>query len=432
MALPVAGERTGAQVVRSFSYFGVAALPPSYATYRKMRKHPTVAMGRALAAAPILAGQWAVESDNDAPEAWDRLVKDQVVNRRHEIVEHAVTGSTDYGFAPFEKVWVYTREGLRLAKVKGLLQDPTRLLGDPRSGSLAGLRQKDVVLGLDKAMVLSFRVEGTNWYGQALLENVRDPWNDWMECNAGARRYDAKVAGALYVVKYPLGKSPDERGAERDNLELAQEILAALQSSGSVCIPNQSQDIPTGPAESNEWKIELLQDSGGRQPTFRDRLEYLDKLIARGLLLPERAFMEGSHGTLAEAEAHEDVALVNAELTHQSIVRQVNEQLVDPLLTYNYGEAARGKVRLTPAPLSDKTLSFLREVYRAFLTNPSGFLEEYAQIDTDALKDKLGVPKSQEVADAGSDGPVGLVRPGVDPYAPEAAATRAIYREMGR
>ncbi len=430
MAVPIAGELTKAQVATAAARLGVISARASYSTYRMMRRHPTIAIGRALAVAPIMVGKWAVESDDDVPEAWDKFIKDEVVNRRGEIVAPAAMGSIDYGYGAFELVWRLDAAGVRLAKVKSLVPDGLQLLAKEETGELIGLRQQNVELGLDKALVISFNVEGTNWYGEPLLENARDPWNWWMECNDGARRYDQKVAGAMYVVKYPLGESPDATGALKDNLELAQTILSALQSSGSVCIPKQVSDVTVGGPEDSQWDISLLADSGGRQPMFRDRLEYLDKLMARAMLIPERAILEGTHGTLAEAEAHEDVALLIAGLSDQHIAAEVNRQVVDPLLRYNFGAAAVGKVRITPAPLSDKTLGFLKEVYRSFLASPNGFLEEYGQIDTDALKDKLGIPKSQEVADAGTPEPIGEVRPGVDAYAPEAAATRDVYRAL--
>jgi hypothetical protein len=63
------------------------------------------------------------------------------------------------------------------------------------------------------------------------------------------------------------------------------------------------------------------------------------------------------------------------------------------------------------------------------LDNPSGFLEEFGLIDTDALKDTLGVPKSKEVADAASDKqPAGGSLPGVDAKNPMAATLKRLYR----
>ncbi len=66
MGQPITGEKTQAQVIVSYgSVF--ATLPPTYKTYRQMAKHPTIAVGRALAAVPVLAAEWTVESDDGVP-----------------------------------------------------------------------------------------------------------------------------------------------------------------------------------------------------------------------------------------------------------------------------------------------------------------------------------------------------------------------------
>ena len=74
---------------------------------------------------------------------------------------------------------------------------------------------------------------------------------------------------------------------------------------------------------------------------------------------------------------------------------------MDQLLVLNFGEAARSSVWLEAAPILDSKREFLRAVYQAVLSNPRGFLEEYGQIDTNAIKDAIGVPKAREVAQHG-------------------------------
>ncbi len=358
-------------------------------------------------------------------------------------IEHAVYGRIDYGYAPFEKVFEVREGRMVVRKIKPLIQELTELLTDEKTGELVGLKQAsrmgagevglkqasrmgagEVSLDLDAAMVLSFNVHGTNWYGQALMENCREPWNGWMEANEGAKRYDSKVAGGHIIVKYPQGSST-YGNTEMDNQDIAKTILDALQSAGSVTIPTSKQDTGMGESE-DQWDI-VFDDSGsGMQPQFRDRLEYFDKLMARGQLLPERALQEGTHGTLAEAESHGEVALIIGELASQSILRDINKQLTDQLLVLNYGPEAAGKVRATAAPLADNKRKFLESIYTTYLTNPMGFMAESDKIDTDSLKDMLGVPKAAEIAKAsGQDGD------DVDGDDPRAATTRRIYSEIG-
>ena len=97
------------------------------------------------------------------------------------------------------------------------------------------------------------------------------------------------------------------------NPELAKRLAHKLESSGAVAIPRDvAQLLETAGLDSPGWKIELLSEGGSLQAGFTGRLEYLDKLKVRGILTPERTVLEGQHGTLAEAEAHADVALTQA------------------------------------------------------------------------------------------------------------------------
>jgi hypothetical protein len=437
---PKTGERTGRQKVVT-SYGGLSGLglstrplPASYDTYRRIRKDPTVAMARALSIAPILAAEWSVESDDEVDDERIKFIRDQFLPIRESFLEATLFGGCDFGHQPFEKVFGYDSASGRtiIKKFKPLLQDLTEILVEKATGAFHGFRQKDVIVPLENSLLIPFRVEGTNWYGEPLLENARKPWSQKEKASGGAERYDEKVAGAHWVVWYPIGETEDENGTAKDNADLARDILTALEASGSLAVPRSLEQFTNELQEQNsKWKIELLADNGARQPTFVDRLDYLDKQLVRALLLPERAVLEGTYGTKAEAESHGDLALTVAQLQHQYVTRLLNWHAVDQVLALNYGKEARGTVWLKAAPIVDERIAYLKSVYDAVLTNPNGFLEEFGKIDTDSLKEQLGVPKSQEVDDDGMGGPVIIGVEG-EPEEPRVAASiRRMYRELG-
>ena len=139
-----------------------------------------------------------------------------------------------------------------------------------------------------------------------------------------------------------------------------------------------------------------MADKGPRQASFVRRLEYLDTQKVRGLLMPERTMLEGKFGTKAEAGEHIDLAFTIMELIDRYITELVNWHCVDQILVLNYGEEARGTVRLEPAPLVDSQKAYLREIYAAFLKSPTGFMEEYDLVDTVSLREQIGVPTLSE------------------------------------
>jgi hypothetical protein len=385
-----------------------------------------------LAVTPILAAEWVIEADEDAPSDAREFIDEQFMEKRQPLLQPALLhGYVDFGFQPFEKVFEATTEGrVGLRKIKPLIQDHTKIQVDDQTGAFEGFRQGGEALAVEYCLLYSFGVEGTNWGGQPLLENIRETWWDWKQANDGAVRYDRKVAGSHFVVHFPKGVSEDITGQEVDNSEIANTILASLESSGGIAIPRTvaayvsdlSKDEPA-------WVIEILSDGGGQQPTFIDRLQYLDVNLIRGLILPERAVLEGKHGTLAEAGEHGDLALTNAELLHEQVTRTTNWYAVDQLLAINWGDEARGTVRLVAAPIQDTKRAFLREVYKHVLTDPSGFLEEFGALDTEALRDALGVPSLDE-GDR-PDEPEVVPVEGVDANDPDAEIARGVFQAVG-
>jgi len=325
-------------------------------------------------------------------------------------MESAVLGAcVDFGWQGWELVYALTNEGkVGLARAKPLLQDLTTILVDA-SGVRLGYRQTRptdggrIDLPLDKTLHLAFQVEGTQWHGRPLLENVRVVQEKWEKADKGAALYDQRVAGSHFVIYYPPGKSI-VNGSEKDNGLVARDLLLALEGSGSITVPTTvAQFVDELSKDSLAWKVEVLEDAGGRQPTFVDRLKYLDALKIRALALPERAVIEGEFGTKAEAGEHGDMAILQAQLIDAKVTQAVNEQVVDSLIALNYGSAWVGSVRLAAAPLVDSRIAFLQQLYSLIITNPAGFAEEFGNVDTDSLKDRLGVPKASQVAQAGED-----------------------------
>ncbi len=402
---PSLGEVTSPQTVAivtetyqtpGIGYLPVVNMPISYDGYRIIRRDPTVALARVLLAAPVLAGGWSVESDEGVSEKVVKEIEGMFLPLRESVMEKALFGGIDYGWAGFEKVFELKKDKIYLKKLKPLLHDLTDILIYAKTGAFAGYYQgrENMTLPIDKSFHVPFRVEGTNWRGESLLENVRGVYNKWVDAEAGAARYDVKCAGSHIVVWYPPGTST-YNDVETDNSTIAEDVAKALQSAGSAILPRMVSDLPDMSSDGKDWDITILEDRSGRQPTFVDRLRYLDILKVRGMLLPERAVLEGEFGTKAEAAAHIDLALTNMVLTDRYITRHMNWYVVDHILDLNHGEEARGTVRLTCVPLADTSLDFLRKLYLQVITNPSGFLEEYGSLDTLTLKEKLEVPSKE-------------------------------------
>ena len=390
------GERTGIQsVITSPWVLRWASIPATYATYRQIRKHGTIAMARELKVAPVLASEWTIDADDDVPDEWKTLVEKVFFPLRDEFMADALYyGDVDFGYTCFEKV-IEPKDGyLKIVRFKPLLHDITEICIGHKGGFI-GVRQLGKDLGLANSVHVGFRVEGSYLYGIPLLENARQAYNWWIDCNEGARRYDRKIAGAHIVVEYPVGSSTDRNGKEVENAVLARTVLDSLEAAGGVAVPrDMAAFMQQLNLESPGWKIWILDAGSNQQGTFVVRLEYLDKQLCRSLHIPERAMMEGQHGTLAEAEAHADVIFTIQDIEHRRVTAELNRQAVDQVLVLNFGRQAVGKVRLKASPIVDEKKAFFKEIYAQLLASPAG-QKELQSLDAGSLREQLGLPQVQ-------------------------------------
>lgn len=392
--------KTGAQTI---SYLYDSDVLPrekvgSYSELRLVRKDPTVALGRGLLVSGVMAGSWSVESTDDAPDAVVDFVK-RLLPLREGVMKNAVGfGRVDFGWMPFEQIF-FIKDGLITVRLKPLLPDISTILID-KHGNFKGYRQNitqsatQIDLPIENCLHIAFDVEGSNHYGIPLLENIRAIQTSWADCDAGAKRYDKKIAGSHFVVHYPPGTAEID-GETVDNADIAKQILTALESSGSMTLPTTTADFVQELVDQNvsklyQWDVSLISDTSARQPAFGDRLKYLDSLKIRGLILPERSMLEGQYGTRAEAGVHAGLAVTHMENIDRVITRTVNEQVVERLLVLNFGGKAQHKAHLVAAPLVDLKIEFLQKLYLALADNETG------TIDTTALKESLQIPIKEE------------------------------------
>lgn len=407
---PVKKEATGPQTV-SYS-FGDGILRRDYTgvgTYtqlRALRKDPTVALARAMLISCIQAGSWSIEADDDISDDIKEFMEHVFLLREDFLYNAIAFGKVDFGWMGFEKIWKVENDRYMIEYLKPLLHDYTHILVT-KHGRFNGYKQKNVGMGVlvstitsggpinevelkvEKCLHVAFGVEAGNYYGTPLLENVRQTCDDWDDCNDGAKRYDLKLAGSHWVVKYPPGTGLNSAGETVNNSELANTILTAVESSGSIAMPQTSittvqEILNDSQADAFSWSVELIGDKGqGKQESFSKRLKYLDIQKVRGLLMPERSLLEGEHGTKAEAGEHIGLMLTNMQEIDKAITRTVNSQLINQLVKLNFGKELVGKVRLISTPLVDTQLKFLQELYIEQKDN---------DINLQAVRDKLDVP----------------------------------------
>lgn len=379
---------------------------------QELHRHPTVRLARRLYSGIMASAQWSVEAnpnselDPDVLQMGKDLISRQLLPLRSHFVKSCARGCTMRGWRPFEVV-LDTSDPAEwgVKKLKALTHKCTTIRTDENTGAFIGLQQpasgtrsEDVVLEVEDCLLISLDVEGTDWRGEGAYDSAVGPWRAWKKVESAATRYDEKVAGAFWVIHYPLGTSP-VNGQPKDNYDIAVELLAALKSSGSLIVPRTVQDtlleMNEGGSENTAWKIELISDGGSANAQFIPRQKYLDTNIVRAFGFAERAILEGQFGTKAEAGEHADLAITLIEQDLASMIEQLNWHLVNRLLSYNMGPQLANEVYISAEPIVDSDRTFLRSVLSSLLTGPLAD-EQIDRIDTASIRERLGVPSVPE------------------------------------
>ena len=420
------GEKTGRQMLGerfggALSLSGFFPAPAgTYKTYREISSHPTVALVMSIVKDPIIGNEWIWNKrSKDVPDLWLRLIERTLGPKRHQIVSDMLH-SLDMSWAPFEKVWDYREVHLGdmgdgemtsgsdarmyamvLDWLKPLVWEETQLWEDDRSGRITGIVNKSVIgevkLPLNKCLFHINDPMPGQPYGRSRHENIRQTWNEAEQLRQRIAQYMKKVAGIVVQLHYPEGTSKDANGADLPNQWHAQKVLDMVATGYSVMLPNGYASIdprvdPKGAydlAGKSQWVLSTLNTAGTDfAPGMREILEYYDQLLFQGWLRPARSGLEARYGSRADAQQHSATGIYDCESIDRSICLTINQQLIDDILTMNFGERARGAVFVEPTPIADTTITEKASVLKAIIASQFGG-QAISQIDLRSLADDL-------------------------------------------
>jgi hypothetical protein len=382
------------------------------ALYRIMSLHPTLNLIYSIITGPIAASQWTVKasagvslSDDDefhfddatgsmkaVPQSAIDFISSQLLPKRHFLIRECLRYLAS-GWRPFEKVWLKEKRQngwvYLLDKLKPLLPDTTYILGDS-ARNYAGLQgANSALLAPSESLVLSNNSECGNLHGFSRHESAYDTWLDSNITRLRKAILAAKISGNLPIMYYRPGRTPikgaTDADGRQDNGVIADMIMRRLFAGEGVSVPTteyEDIDLQSNPelAKLAPWKIDIV-DSGSYTPAIDGLIresQYQDTLLIRSWGWPERAVIEGTHGTKAEASVHTDTAELDRELIDDDIAEQISHGhhdynvpgVVDDLLWLNYGEEARGSITLKPAPLVDEKVAVYTDLLKTAMGNP--------------------------------------------------------------
>lgn len=402
--------------------------PRSYETYREIINDPTAYLAFSALYAPIFAGSWTIETDDASDPFQDeaaKFISSAILPLRSSLIRDYARASV-YGFSAFERVFetVEFKGEIRVKynRVKWLLPDISTICVYQDSGDFAGIEQ--VVAGRDtiflddaRAFVYTLDGEGSDYYGTSHCERAREAWSDAKAERQRVGVYTKRISGAIPIVMYPAGRSLGADGVERDNREIAMSIRDSLANSSGVVIENLSASSIEGDSRLADelagrslWKIVTL-DFGSVNHTggFNDRIRQLESKIVRAFLTTERSLLEAqTAGSRADSFTAADKSLQLSSILNNAIAESVTQNLVEPLLWFNYGRAMSGRIRIAASSIVAEAVDFNRQLASTLLQNPALAPDAWRDVDRDQLFDRAGVPKSRRIVDNG-DGSIDLL-----------------------
>src|SRR5271155_355715 len=106
MAAAAVTQRTSG--VAGFSTAGVPGFNPpdpgTFAVYRRISAHPTVALAMSIVTSPIVANSWGWSKRKNTPAHWLNSAKETLEPMRTTVLTDSLR-ALGFGFAAFEKIW---------------------------------------------------------------------------------------------------------------------------------------------------------------------------------------------------------------------------------------------------------------------------------------------------------------------------------------
>lgn len=205
-------------------------------------------------------------------------------------------------------------------------------LDGPRKNLVKAIRQNrwntaGAYIPAEKAVIFTHNKQFGNAYGKSRL---RTTWRSWfLKTKMMAAwalvldRYGSPHAVATVKNGFEEEVHP-ETGEKISILPLVTEQLNKLARDGSVAVTEAIQ-------------IELHQAKQAVGADFSAIIEYLDKNIFRGALVPSLVGDHGSNGSYALGSRHYDLFVLMLEENAQQLANCNLQQFVKPLIQWNFG-----------------------------------------------------------------------------------------------
>lgn len=443
---------------RAFNYWNnlvgarIGKFDPDNITMRQMaqmRRDPMMYMGLHYTKVPLLNAPWHIDCKDPQVAAFVENALRPIYNR----LVMQMMASLEFGYAPivlrFERKvpdWVYAdpNDAFKTVDVWPNKNIPAVVWNEPRilpprgaevmftpdGESYAGFRHTGLPRDEDDPRPVEIDAQHSlwytnqrdeefgNWYGFPLTGYAfRYWWSYWYVWLLLDKHMETDADPPLFV-RYPegTGPDPDDPSQQVSNYEIAMKGGDALRDGATMAASSEVyiDEVSGRPTGTYKWDAKFL-TGGYNGQAFQQRLEHMEVLKLRALLVPEQALIEGAKGTGSRnvAEVYGAAFAEAQEIRKKDIDQHLNEYVIPDLVAQNFVDAPTAKIVTSGFRSADSALA--TQILDTIASKDPRIL----RIDYPALAEGEGLP----VLDAGQELPdYGVAEPAPPgPPAPPAA-----------
>lgn len=199
-----------------------------------------------------------------------------------------------------------------------------------------------------KGCYITYRDRYSGYYGASLLEHAYAPWQEKWERGGAIKLRKLRMQKDAWtgdLIRYPTGKvtrTPD--GHIVSWRDVAREIVQLRQSGGVMGLPSDR----VGDTANFQWEYSPPTSVDGATPIHEYKKE-LDCEIAEGLEVPGEMMERGEGGDAYNGRTIPMIGLLaSLQREGEDYARQVNRQLLRPLVIYEFGVRPSYTLKVKP------------------------------------------------------------------------------------
>ena len=312
-----------------------------FETYDRMRRSDGQVFAALMAIKlPILSATWTVGSDDEQVRAFVEENLFRRINWR-QFLRQAMT-FLDFGFSVFEKVFEIEDGRVLLKKLPMRMQTTICRWEIDEHDELSGVVQRafkdgkyrEIDIPRHKLVLFNLAQEGNNFEGRSILRAAYKHWYI---------KDELERIGAIAADRHGVGVPIDELS---EDLEKGITITDDDYKNGEEILRNLKAGAKSWIVAPPGHKFSVL-DQADKGFDVMPQIRYHAEEIAKSMLAQFINLGTTQTGSRALAESDLDMFLTALQGMAHEIAETVNEDIVAPLVSWNFGEGVRAEVTAT-------------------------------------------------------------------------------------